>query len=521
MTKIPIFIIVHNQYEVLKKTVESYEKYIKTPIEIIFHNVCSTYFETINYLKEKENEGYIVYKSNKNDHHTVINSIKDYVSKNPKCEYIVMTDADIELYKVNDDILEFYIYLLNKLQKTTVGPMLKIDDIPDEYHNKKLAIDGHTAQFWNRPRKTILFENKDYEYIECETDTTFQLFSSKNIPKTFPHSNSIRTLQPYAARHLDWYTNPNNLSPCQLYYLNNTSNISHWNNRNWTGKYHNNNINIINNAFINKYKYVFYYDKCKCRNNYNFGDFITPFIYETLFLKKPILDVKAGQEKQDVVVGAGSILSGVKKNAIIWGTGFMFGTESITKPKKILSVRGPLTRNRLLKLGINCPESYGDIGLILPYFYYPEVNKKYKLGIIPHYIDKEKFNEIYMKNDEDVKIIDVTQPIQIVIKEILECEMTISSSLHGIIVSHAYNVKSMWIKLTDKIGGGTFKYRDYYGSLNINKYNEMLPYIYNKQISTNETIKLINDYPNPLFPINTKSIVELCPFIELQKTSIL
>ena len=30
MVKIPIFIIVHNQYEILKKTVESYEKYIKT-----------------------------------------------------------------------------------------------------------------------------------------------------------------------------------------------------------------------------------------------------------------------------------------------------------------------------------------------------------------------------------------------------------------------------------------------------------------------------------------------------------
>ena len=126
-----------------------------------------------------------------------------------------------------------------------------------------------------------------------------------------------------------------------------------------------------------------------------------------------------------------------------------------------------------------------------------------------------------MKNDEDVKIIDVTEPIQIVIKDILECEMTISSSLHGIIVSHAYNVRSMWIKLTNKIGGGFFKYRDYYGSLKIDNYNEMLPYIYNKQISTNETIKLINEYPNPIFPINTKSIVELCPFIELKKTSIL
>ena len=521
MTKIPIFIIVHNQYEILKKTVESYEKYIKTPIEIIFHNVCSTYFETLNYLDTKQKEGYIVYNSTVNNHHTVMNSIKDYISKNSKCEYIVMTDPDIELNKVNGDILEFYIYLLNKLQKTTVGPMLKIDDIPDEYHNKKAAIAGHTNQFWKKPKKTILFKNKKYEYIDCNTDTTFQLFSAKNIPKTFPHKNSIRTLEPYDARHLDWYVNPNNLAPCQLYYLNNTSNISHWNNKNWTGKYHNNNINIINNAFINKYKYVYYYNKCKCRNNYNFGDFVTPFIYETLFLEKPILDLAGGPKKNDVVLGCGSILRQARNNSIIWGTGFMFGTERIKKPKKILSVRGPLTRNRLLKLGINCPESYGDIGLILPYFYYPEVKKKYKLGIIPHYIDKEKFNEIYKNNDKDVKIIDVTEPIQNVIKNILECEMTISSSLHGIIVSHAYNVKSMWIKLTDKIGGGFFKYRDYYGSLNIDNYNKMLPYVYNKQISTNETIKLINEYPNPIFPINTKSIIELCPFIELQKTSIL
>ena len=187
--------------------------------------------------------------------------------------------------------------------------MLKIDDIPEEYHNKKAAIAGHTSQFWGKPKKTILFKNKIYEYIECNTDTTFQLFSSKNIPKTFPHGNSIRTLEPYSARHLDWYVNPNNLSPCQLYYLNNTSNISHWNNKNWKGTYNNNRINIINDFFTNKYKYVYYYDKCKCRNNYNFGDFVTPFIYETLFLKKPILDIEGGPQGNDVVIGAGSILS--------------------------------------------------------------------------------------------------------------------------------------------------------------------------------------------------------------------
>ena len=514
-TKVPIFIIVHNQYEILKRSVNSYEKFIKTPIEIIFHNVCSTYFETNNYLNEKRNEGYKVYDSYINNHHTVIDSVRDYISNNIDCEYVVITDPDIELYNVNGDIIEFYIYLLNKLKKNSVGPMLKIDDIPDEYWNKQQAISGHSLQFWNKPPNKIQFKNNIYEYIYCDTDTTFQLFSSKNIPTSFPYGNCIRTLDPYSAKHLDWYIDANNLTPCQLFCSNNTTKISHWNNKNWKGNYSGLNINTINNCFKIKYNYIYYHDKSKCRNNYNFGDYITTFIYESLFLKKPILDINGGKNKEDVVVGAGSILHSCLDTSVIWGTGFMFGNEKIRKPKKILSVRGPLTRRRLTEIGINCRERYGDIGLILPYFYYPAIKKKYKLGIIPHYIDKSKFEEIYTKSDSNIKVIDVTEHIQNVIENILECEMTLSSSLYGIIVSHAYNVKSMWIKITDGIGGGCFKFRDYYGSINIDNYINLLPYHLHTQISTDETIKLITEYPNPIFPVNTKSIIESCPFINI------
>lgn len=517
-TVIPIFIIVHNQYDMLKKSVASYEKYIKNiPIEIIYHNVCSTYYETINYLEEKKKEGYIVYESKSNNHLSVLNSIKDYISNHPECEYVIMTDPDIELYNVNSDIIEFYLHLLKETKATSVGPMLKIDDIPDEYHNKQQAIRGHSCQFWKLPRHNMLFKGENYKFVSCGTDTTFQLFSVNNIPKTFPHK-SIRTLEPYAARHLDWYVCYDNITPCELFYQNNTTKTSHWNNKNWKGKYYNQAINIINDFFPNKYNYVYYYDKCKCRNNYNFGDFITPFIYNKLFLKEPILNINGGKDK-DVVIGAGSILCMANSKSIIWGTGFMYGNENIKKPKQILSVRGPLTRNRLLKIGIECPESYGDIGLILPYFYSPNNQKKYKLGIIPHYIDKDKFNGIYKKKDKDVLIIDVTEKIDKVINCITMCQMTISSSLHGIIISHAYNVKSMWIKISNSIGGGNFKYRDYYGSLNIENYDNMLPYTYKEQISTDDTIKLINEYPNPTFPINTKPILELCPFINIKKTS--
>ena len=44
-----------------------------------------------------------------------------------------MTDPDIELYKVDGDILLVYTEILNKLNATSVGPMLKFDDLPDYY----------------------------------------------------------------------------------------------------------------------------------------------------------------------------------------------------------------------------------------------------------------------------------------------------------------------------------------------------------------------------------------------------
>jgi len=280
-------------------------------------------------------------------------------------------------------------------------------------------------------------------------------------------------------------------------------------------KYNNDPIFIHNDTkTMNKYnnKYIYYYDSLRNEGIYNFGDYITLFIYKSIFLTQPILDINGGSKNEDVIIGAGTILKDCKNNSIIWGTGLSSENDIIVKPKKIISVRGPLTRNRLLKIGIECPENYGDIGLILPYFYHPIINKKYKLGIIPHYIDKKTFNSIYKNNDENVKIIDVSKPIKNVINEILECEMTISSSLHGIIVSHAYNIKCMWIKITDKILSGIFKFRDYYGSLEIDNYNQMLPYIYKEQISLQDITQLIDNYPNPKFPINTKSILETCPF---------
>lgn len=257
---------------------------------------------------------------------------------------------------------------------------------------------------------------------------------------------------------------------------------------------------------------ICHYDSLKAEGTYNFGDYITPFIYDAVRRRGGMNDREGAAGQDDVVTGAGSILERAPRKAIIWGTGLLRGDETPVSPEwRILSVRGPLTRRRLLAVGIQCPPSYGDIGLILPHFYKPNTTKKYKLGIIPHYIDRARFNEL-RKPDNGVTVIDVTRPIGKVIESILECEMTMSSSLHGIIVSHAYGIRSMWMRVTDKVVGKGFKFRDYYGSVGVPQYEHMWPYLYDKHVPVGRACELIHSYPNPRLPIDTQHILDLCPF---------
>ncbi len=225
--KIPIFIIVHDRVEVLKKSVVSYENQINTPIEIIFHDVASTFPDCLHYLRTMKTKGHTVYRSEVNDHHTVNISINNYLATHPECEYYVLSDPDIELDHVNGDILEFYLWLLDKYGKhLVVGPMLRINDIPDYYPKKKLAIKRHTQQFWSKKPEQLVWKNNPTFIQHSPIDTTFQLVHKSN-KCDYPRAG-IRCYSPYSARHLDWYINPNNMTADQKYYSSNASSMAHW-----------------------------------------------------------------------------------------------------------------------------------------------------------------------------------------------------------------------------------------------------------------------------------------------------
>ena len=211
----------------------------------------------------------------------------------------------------------------------------------------------------------------------------------------------------------------------------------------------------------------------------------------------------------------GSIIGLANRNSIVWGSGIIKKNEKVRKAK-FVAVRGPKTRNRLLELGYKVPQIYGDPAILLPKLIPDVLDKKYEYGIIPHYVDYEEINKMW-GSVEGVKVIDLmTEDIVKTTHEILECERIISSSLHGLIVSHAYRIPALWVKFSDKLAGDNIKFYDYFESVGIT-YNREFD-LHSGEISFEELRDLFAKYSKDMQPdyellnYRTEKLLEVCPF---------
>jgi pyruvyltransferase len=125
-----------------------------------------------------------------------------------------------------------------------------------------------------------------------------------------------------------------------------------------------------------------------------------------------------------------------------------------------------MTHRKLSSLGISSPKVFGDPALLLPHVYFPKIEKKFEIGIIPHYVDKNHSAIKKESQNKNIKIIDVqNKNIEQTICDIISCEIILSSSLHGLIVADAYSIPNFWIKMSNQIIGGNFKFHDYFLSV--------------------------------------------------------
>jgi len=205
-----------------------------------------------------------------------------------------------------------------------------------------------------------------------------------------------------------------------------------------------------------------------CKNG-NFGDNLTKFFLEKLLEYKVDILSKYSKLNFTQLTGIGSILHRVHLDytGYIWTSGFGFACKNKTfSNAKVIAVRGKETLKR-----INCINKdkviLGDGGLLCYLFKNNTIKKKYKLGIIPHYIDK---NNSIVKNIadkcKDIKIIDICG-CENVMEDIQCCEYIISSSLHGLITADSFGIPNDWVKLSNNVGGNGFKFKDYYSVFDI------------------------------------------------------
>lgn len=242
-------------------------------------------------------------------------------------------------------------------------------------------------------------------------------------------------------------------------------------------------------------------------SNKNFGDILWPYLLEKISWKTPNRVNKYCFKEYLLTIW--SIFSNSNRNAIVWWSWIISKREKIKKPKKIYSVRWPKTRERLLELWFDCPEVYWDPWLLISKYYIPKTKKKYELWIIPHYVDYKNICE--KKLPKNIKIINLFDPIEKVIDDIYSCKRTISSSLHWIIVSHSYNIPSMWVEFSKKLSWDWVKFEDYFLSVWISPYkwydysNDNIPNIEN-------IVSFLDKYHNYTINIDLDKLLNVCPF---------
>jgi pyruvyltransferase len=189
----------------------------------------------------------------------------------------------------------------------------------------------------------------------------------------------------------------------------------------------------------------------------NFGDLLNPILFKYYGLTP----LRSSRSKADVLA-IGSVLDKQPEDysGFIAGAGLMHDISRRFFKAKILAVRGELTRER-----IGAPKgiTLGDPGLLIARFHKSRSKKKYVLGLVPHYKDKEddRLQRIKRAYQHKTMIIDVQRSPKEVIREIDQCAYILSSSLHGLVTADALGIPNGWMLLSENVFGHGFKFFDY------------------------------------------------------------
>ncbi len=236
---------------------------------------------------------------------------------------------------------------------------------------------------------------------------------------------------------------------------------------------------VVFYSFFDKKKQLVFCECYMCHSikpfkHHNWGDDLNKYFFEFASDVK-IFNAPFSKIKSLINITSYSLIGSIitfynLDNKIIYGSGIKSPLSRIYGiPKKIVSVRGPKTREVLIKKGIDCPEKYGDPALLLPIFYNPKPQKTGKGGLILNIgtedKDKTLINQIVKKYDLNIISMINYSNWTDVIDQICACDYIISESLHGLIVSETYGIPNVWVEFISHPDYWNFKFEDFFESI--------------------------------------------------------
>jgi len=207
----------------------------------------------------------------------------------------------------------------------------------------------------------------------------------------------------------------------------------------------------------------------------------------------------------------------------VWGAGFIeapdLSEKKLLRRLDVRACRGFHTLDILKRTpGARISDNIvvGDPGLLAGRLINTSgTAKKYALGIVPHYVDKDDplLSNITVKNST---IIDIQQPPEVFVEKLAECENVVSSSLHGLIAADSLGIPNKRLVVSDRIGGGDFKFNDYYSAFGLASHmtidltrrgfsDEDLPGIRDSYAINPEQVSKLQDALLDVFPFYNKS----------------
>ena len=190
----------------------------------------------------------------------------------------------------------------------------------------------------------------------------------------------------------------------------------------------------------------------------NFGDYLSSVIVTKMAADA---DCFLDEQRQAParLLAIGSILHFARDGDVVWGSGIngkLRAERHAFTQLDVRAVRGPLTRDFLVRRGIEVPEIFGDPGILVADLLanrFPKPAERVDpVAFVPNLHDLPQM-------DGWENVISPLDPWWTVIRRISRASHVISTSLHGLVVADAFGIPCTYLRLSEE--ESMFKYQDY------------------------------------------------------------